>query len=69
MACGGCNSKRKYTNKVNDVSKEDLFGKYKYLSNKQIEARLDSYKRKNCTDCDKRYECNYTSFLACKQGE
>lgn len=68
MACGGCNSKRKYNNKVNDVSK-DLFGNYKYLSNKQIEARLAKYKKINCPDCDKRYECNYPSFLACKKGE
>jgi len=67
MACGGCSSKRR-TNKVNDVSK-NLFGGYKYLSNKQIEARLASYKRINCKDCDKRYECNYPSFLACKKGE
>jgi hypothetical protein len=68
MACGGCNSNRKYTNKVNSTSK-DLFGNYKYLSNRQIEARLAKYKKNNCPDCDDRYVCNYPHFLACKKGE
>jgi hypothetical protein len=68
MGCGSCSKRSKYANRVSDVSKE-LFGDYKYLSNAQIEARLASYKRHNCTQCDKRYECNYTSFLICKQGE
>ena len=68
MACGACSSKSKYANKVNDYSKE-LFGEYKYLSNSQIEARLAAYKRNNCTECEKRYVCNYALYLECKQGE
>ncbi len=68
MACGGCSKRSKYANKVSDTGK-DLFGKYKYLSNQQIEARLKTYKRHNCKECEKRYECNYPSFLLCKKGE
>lgn len=68
MTCGGCSKRSKYTNKVSDVSKE-LFGEYKYLSNAQIEARLASYKRHNCPSCEKRYECDYASFLICKKGD
>jgi len=68
MACGACSSKSRYANKVTDVSKE-LFGEYKYLSNVQIEARLATYKRKYCTECDTRYVCNYASYLICKKGE
>ncbi len=66
MACGGCSGQRKYANKVTDTSKE-LFGNYKYLSNRQIEARLAKYKRHNCKDCDERYVCNYASYLVCKK--
>ena len=68
MGCGSCSKKSKYTNKVTDISQE-LFGGYKYLSNAQIEARLASYKRHNCPNCERRYDCNYASFLICKQGE
>lgn len=68
MACGGCARRKGYTNKVNDTSKS-LFGNYKYLSNRQIETRLEKYKKNNCPDCDKRYSCNYTSFLDCKKGD
>lgn len=69
MACGGCSSNRKYTNKVNEASKANklLFGNYKYLSNKQLDARLSKYKRDNCKECDKRYECTYDSFLTCEE--
>ena len=58
MGCGSCSKRSKYTNKVTDISQE-LFGGYKYLSNAQIEARLASYKRHNCPNCEKRYDCNY----------
>ncbi len=71
MACGSC-SKRSASRSatrgtdINDANKE-LFGEYRYLSNKQIETRLSTYKRKNCKDCEKRYVCDYTSFLICKK--
>lgn len=68
MACSACTGRSKYANRVNEYSKE-LFGEYKYLSNAQIEARLATYKRKYCTECEKRYVCNYASYLECKKGE
>lgn len=66
MACGSCAKRRK--KKVTDVSRE-LFGEYKYLSNKQIEARLSSFKRKYCKECDDKYTCNYAMYLKCKGGK
>ena len=66
--CGSCSQRSRYANRVTDASKV-LFGEYKYLSNAQLESRLHSYKRTNCPECEKRYECNYESFLICKQGE
>lgn len=68
MACGACASKSKYANRVTDESRE-LFGEYKYLSNAQIEARLATYKRKNCTECNERYVCDYALYLQCKKGD
>ena len=68
MACGSCSNKSKYAHRVTDYSKE-LFGEYKYLSNSQIEARLAAYKRRYCTECEKRYVCNYALYLECKKGE
>ncbi|MBV5347929.1 hypothetical protein JZU46_06925 [bacterium] len=68
MACGACSHNSRNANRVTEESKE-LFGEYKYLSNSQIEARLLTYKRQNCPDCNDRYVCNYAFFLKCKKGE
>jgi len=71
MACGGCSRKARERRMSRSVGRDNknntLFGDHKYLSNKQIEARLSSYKRKNCKECEKRYDCNYKSFLMCKE--
>lgn len=70
MACSTCNKRRKQKAKDKANAKptkhKELFGDYKYLSHKQIVARLEAYKRKNCKSCDKRYTCDYAMYLGCK---
>jgi hypothetical protein len=58
MACGGC-AKRRAQRSATRKSKEeqDLMGGYANLTDTQIRARLENYKRKYCTTCEKRYEC------------
>jgi hypothetical protein len=65
MACGGCSRKRAARN--GPPTAENIMGGYKYLSDKQIRARLEVYKRNNCKNCDKRYECDYGNFIECKK--
>lgn len=65
MACGGCAKKRRVAKPIG--SPDDLKGGYKYLTDRQIRARLEIYKRNNCKDCDNRYKCDYTMFMDCKK--
>lgn len=65
MACGGC-GKRRAAKKVKRIT-EDLKGGYKYLTDRQLRARLEVYKKHNCTDCSKRYKCDYGMFVECKK--
>lgn len=41
-------------------------GGYKYLTDVQIKARLEVYKKRNCSGCEKRYECDYSMYVKCK---
>lgn len=73
MACGGCSKKR---DSRNDIKRQGLseerillnkvFGNYKYLTDRQIKARLDIYKKRNCKACDRQGECDIGSFFKCK---
>jgi len=64
MACGGCSKRRA----ARDASKaaNPVMGGYKYLTDVQIKARLEAYKKRYCPNCDKRYECDYSSYVSCK---
>lgn len=64
MACGGCRSKRKALK-----NKYDVMGGYKYLSDRQIKARLEAYKKRYCSDCELRYKCNYELYVNCKKKD
>jgi len=68
MACGSC-SKRRAAQNTNAQSKDDydLMGGYSNLTDKQIKARLEVYKRKYCKTCNKRYDCDYASYAACRK--
>jgi len=65
MACGGCGKHNVSRSPIKTV--EDVKGGYKYLTDAQIRARLEVYKRNNCKNCDKRYQCDYSMFLECKK--
>jgi hypothetical protein len=70
MACGGC-SKRREVQSANRQAREeqDLMGGYANLTDRQIKARLEVYKRRYCASCAKRYECDYTVYTECRKNE
>lgn len=69
MACGGC-SKRRFDVKVNNQKKEDydIMGGYGTLTDTQIKARLEVYKRRYCKQCTKRYDCTFVVYLDCRKS-
>lgn len=69
MACGGC-AKRRMANQEGRQRNEDsdLLAGYANLNDRQIKARLDVYKRRYCTNCDKRYDCDYSMYTECRKN-
>jgi len=67
MACRGCSKRKKVNAEV--VKRNEVMGGYGHLTDRQIKARLEVYKKKYCKDCDKRYECDYVSYVACKKNK
>jgi len=63
MACKGCGAKRKA------LSSGDLMEQYKYLNHRQLTARLEIYKKRYCKECEKRYKCDYPSYVKCKKNQ
>lgn len=70
MACGGC-GKRRAARQVatKNIKKDDVMGGFGYLTDRQIKARLEVYKKRYCPDCSKRYECDYSSYVECKKNK
>jgi len=67
MPCGGCGRRseaRREAMRSRDESA--LNGGYANLTARQIKARLEVYKRRYCSKCEKRYDCNYNNYLKCK---
>jgi len=60
MGCGCGSSKRKASAKPFDV-----MGGYKYLNDRQIKKRLETFKRLYCKTCQGRYNCNFESYKKC----
>ena len=58
MPC--CGKKREVNAKPFSV-----MGGYKYLSDTQIKARLEVFKRLYCKSCSKRYDCNFKVYTKC----
>lgn len=65
MACGGCAKRR--AARTAPITAESIKGGYKYLTDRQLRARLEVYKKNNCPDCEKRYECDWGMFSNCKK--
>ena len=69
MACGACSKRRAAkTDARRQKEEQDLMGGYANLTDKQIKARLEVYKRRYCTTCAERYSCNYENYVKCKKG-
>lgn len=69
MSCGSCGKNNLYRNTQNAKLEDyDLTGgvAISSLNNRQIEARLEVFKRKFCNKCKIRYDCNYVNYLNCK---
>ena len=70
MACGSCSKRRRIppNTVVTDSREYDLTGgvSINILNSRQIQARLEVFKRKFCKTCSARYECNYVMYIDCK---
>lgn len=63
MACGACN---KNNNKqATGDERFNLMHEYQYLTQQQLQARLETFKRRYCSDCSTRYDCTYSVYAAC----
>ncbi len=70
MACGGCAKRREAQAAARKaIEDRDLMGGYANLTDRQIKARLEVYKRRYCASCAKRYECDYTIYVECRKNE
>jgi len=64
MACGGCTKRR--LAKQQQRKEYDVLGGFKSLPERQLKARLETYKRIHCPNCEKRFSCDYPMYLKCK---
>lgn len=44
----------------------DVMGGYKYLSQQQINKRLEVFKRVYCKTCQGRYSCDFNTYQTCE---
>lgn len=65
MACGGCAKRRAARQQTRQDY--DLMGGYANLTDKQIKARLEVYKRRFCSDCKERYTCDFVRYTECRK--
>jgi hypothetical protein len=63
MACGACG--RRHSKETDIEKSKSITDGYKYLTDRQIKARLEVYKRRFCKDCATRYACDYVLHLNC----
>lgn len=68
MACGSCGRKKGSNTNTNNenLASAMVFGSNIYLTDRQLKARLENYKRNYCKECAERYECDLTRFVECK---
>ena len=61
----GCNCGK--NKRIHAKDPLDVMGGYRYLKRHQIAARLEIFKKRHCKNCDKRYKCDYSSYLNCSK--
>lgn len=64
MACGGCSRKRATSS--GNLPYDLVFGSNPYLTDRQLKARLENFKRNYCKECNDRYTCDLSRFIECK---
>ena len=65
MGCGGCSKRRKARDKANNPNTYDVMGGYGNLPQRQLVARLETYKKIHCKECDRRYQCDFGTYSEC----
>ena len=69
MACGGCAKRRAAVRATGQQNAETrLMDGFKYMTARQLTARLEAYKRKYCKDCKTRFKCDYANYVKCKEN-
>lgn len=63
MACGGCSKRRLARQQAREY---DVMGGFKHLPERQLKARLETYKKIYCQQCNDRYVCDYAMYVKCK---
>lgn len=68
--CGcvmGCGCAKRRHNSPAPVNKDvkNILEEHRYLKPHQIQARLEVFKRNYCTNCESRYQCDYSMYLKC----
>ncbi len=66
MGCNCGKSRRLPASKPVSKNVNNVMGNYKYLKPHQVKARLEIFKKKNCTNCKKRYVCDINMYKNCK---
>lgn len=70
MACGSCSKRKRVPPNTRALKSEDYDFTggmdIRSLNSRQIQARLEVFKRKFCNDCSVRYDCTYAIYLDCK---
>jgi len=61
MGCSGCGKRRAARTSGN------IMEQYKYLNDRQLKARLEIFKKRNCQKCEKKERCDYEMYVACKK--
>lgn len=69
MACGSCGKRSQARKIAASVNKNDLMGGYKYLTQKQINIRLEVYKKRFCAACNDKSKCDYSLYLKCTKKD
>ena len=66
-ACGGCSARRKAREAARKQQVYDVMGGHKYLPERQLSARLETFKKIHCKNCDTRFKCDFGMYSACKK--
>ena len=68
MPCGGCSKRRAARASARSLkSGGDITAGLANLTDKQIKARLEVYKKRFCPNCKERYTCDFVRYTDCRK--